>query len=373
VFLVFLSYTSQTYGKSKLEERLAKGEKILLEDHTKYFSKDTSSSFLFVDSLDESLKQFKEGNFLGGLVIPDDYFKTGRVRLIIPHTRGVGSRSSFQKPVESFLRRELLRNIEKTEHKERIFNTLRFELFTLNPSGEITPYDYHRLVVPVLFMILFVLFQSTASTFLLQSVSEEKENRTIEILLSSLRDTQLIAGKVLGLGAAALVQVLTWTVMAVTSFSTIGKLMNIPLEFGKIPSDHLIFGALSFTMGFLIFAALMIGIGSMAANYKDAQQLSAFFVIASLLPIYVLQIILEELHGPLATFLNFFPLTAPLVMTTRYCLADLSWLEIIASLATQALFMVFFVWLSARLFRIGTLMYNRRPSLKEIRSALLRI
>ena len=211
---------------------------------------------------------------------------------------------------------------------------------------------------------------TTASTFLLQSVSEEKENRTIEILLSTVRDAELIAGKVIGLGTAALIQVGIWIALAAMGLGAIAQRLQIPLEISRIPMDHILVGIFSLLIGFMIFAAFMIGVGALAPNYKDAQQYSSVFIIGSILPVYVMQIILEDIHGTLALFLYYFPLTSPLVLVTRFCLGNLSFWEVTMGFAVLVFFTLLSIFLAARFFRLGCLMYNRRPSWNEIKRAL---
>ena len=191
---------------------------------------------------------------------------------------------------------------------------------------------------------------TTASTFLLQSVSEEKENRTIEILLSTVKDAELITGKVIGLGTAALIQVGIWIGLAALGLGAIAQRLQIPLEISRIPIDHILVGILSLLIGFMIFAAIMIGIGALAPNYKDAQQYSSIFVIGSILPLYVMQIILEDIHGTLAVFLYYFPLTSPLVLVTRFCLGNLAMWEVIAGFGVLLLFTLLSIFLAARFF-----------------------
>lgn len=372
LFLGFISYSSQAFGKNQMEKRLKNGELIYVEDRTGHFLSSPDPNFHYVPSLESTLST-KSGKFLAGVIIPTDYLTTGKIKLVIPESSSASARMTFRDTIQSFLRANLLKEVSNPLYQKRIFNTLSIQLWVYPKSGFMHPYDYHKLVVPSLFTILFILFQSTASSFLLQSISEEKENRTIEILLSSVRDTQLIAGKVLGLGSAAMVQIISWSLMATFSFSAIGQYLDIHLNLFQIPISHIIFGSISFLLGFFLFAALMIGVGSLAANYKDAQQLSSFFIITSLLPIYVLQMILEDLHGPLASFLNYFPLTAPLVMTTRYCVGQLSLMESISSIICLFSFVLFFLWFGSRCFRLGSLMYNRRPSWREVRVCLGRL
>lgn len=369
-FISFLSYQSGTYATRDLKKKFDSGQKILIHDQSNLFDLKDDSKFQVVDSLDAHAQAIFEGKSLGYIEITSNYLQTARVNLVVPKNRALGASKSFQSPTKRLLRSELLKSIEGEEKKQRVYDTLHFHVRTVDENGVVADFDYHQMLIPGIFLLIFILAVSTASTFLLQSVSEEKENRTIEILLSTVKDNELIAGKVLGLGSAALLQVGIWIAMAFSSMNLISSYLNIPLQMDRIPVDHMIYGCIVLLLGFMIFAAVMVGAGALAPNYKDAQQYSSVFLIGSILPVYVMQIIINDIHGTLSLFLYYFPLTSPLVMVTRYCLGNLPTWEVIAGLAVLSLFTLLSIWIASKMFRIGCLMFNRRPSLLEIKEAI---
>lgn len=370
VFIFFVSHKSATYAKSKLENQFKQGKKILVEDQSRQFDFSLTKNFESVDSIETHRQSLLSGESIGYLRIATDYLESSNIDLIVLKNKALGSSQSFKGPAIKMLREQLLSNIKDESKRARIFDTLKFRLHIIDQNGQVNAFDYHQMVIPVLFLVIFMLSVTTASTFLLQSVSEEKENRTIEILLSTIRDAELITGKVIGLGSAALIQVAIWIGLAAAGIGAVAQRLQIPLELSRIPVDHMMVGAASLLIGFMIFAAFMIGIGALAPNYKDAQQYSSIFIIGSILPIYVMQIILEDIHGTLAVFLYYFPLTSPLVLVTRYCLGNLPLWEVLIGFGVLIAFTLISIFLAARFFRLGCLIYNRRPSWNEIKRAI---
>jgi len=370
-FISFLSYQSGTFASRDLKKKFESGQKILIQDQSGLFELEDDSKFKVVDSLDKHTAQIFAGESLGYIEITSNYLETAQLNLVVPKNKAMGASKSFQSPTKRLLRKQLLRSISSEEQKERVYDTLRFHVKTVDQKGHVEDFDYHQMIIPGVFLLIFILAVSTASTFLLQSVSEEKENRTIEILLSTVKDNELIAGKVIGLGGAALLQVGIWIAMAFSSMNVLSNYLNLPLDINRVPTDHMVYGSVVLLLGFMIFAAVMVGVGALAPNYKDAQQYSSVFLIGSILPVYVMQIIINDIHGSLSLFLYYFPLTSPLVMVTRYCLGNLPNWEIALGLAVLVLFTILSIWFASKMFRIGCLMFNRRPSMQEIKKAIL--
>ncbi len=365
-FLFFISYKSGNFARSSLEEQFQEGKKILVEDSQGFFKPMSRGHFQSANSLNTHRQALLEGKSLGYLRLTTAYLSTGVIDLIVPQNRALGASRTFIEPTETLLRHELLKEIKNGNRKKRVFDTVKFRLHILDSDGSVHPFDYHLLVTPALFLVLFILSQTTASTFLLQSVSEEKENRTIEILLSTIKDTHLIAGKVIGLGGAALVQVAIWALMILGSLTGIAKILGLSLEFGQVPTSHLLYAITVFFLGFMFFAALMIAVGSLAVNFKDAQQLSTIFILLSFLPVYVLQILINDVHGGLTLFLNYLPFSAPIVLTTRFCLGNIPAWESTLGLLALLGFTLAMVIMAAFCFRLGSLLFHRRPNLKEL-------
>ena len=206
----------------------------------------------------------------------------------------------------------------------------------------------------------------TSSGFLLQGLGEEKENRVMEILLSSVSPRQLITGKVLGLGAAGLVQIVIWLVSAryladMASTSIGGMLSTL-----SISGEFLLVSLVYFILGYLLFAIIMAGAGSIGATARESQQLSVVFTLSAVVPFYFIAAIMENPDGMVSRVLTFIPFTAPITVMMRMGIAEIPmWqLGISVTLIIATIFGLLFI--VAKIFRTFLLMYGKTPKLGEI-------
>jgi ABC-2 type transport system permease protein len=220
-------------------------------------------------------------------------------------------------------------------------------------------------VLPYIFSLAFVIIIFTTSGFLLQGVSEEKEGRVIEILLSSISPTELLAGKILGLGALGLIQVVVWlgagagllaataTIFALTGISNLG------------PST-VVLGIVYFVLGYLLFATLMAVAGSMGTTQRESQQIASIFSVTAAVPMMAMSVIFTNPQSPLIIALSYIPLTSPVMMLLRLGLGPVPSGQVAISLVLLAAGLVASLWAGAKVFRVGLLMYGKRPSVKEL-------
>ena len=165
----------------------------------------------------------------------------------------------------------------------------------------------------------------TSSGYLLQGLGEEKENRVMEILLSSISPRQLLAGKVLGLGAAGLVQIVVWLISANFLMKIASSTWGNVIGSLQVPPEFLILGVIYFILGYLLMAVLMAGVGSISPTAREGQQMSAIFTLPVVIPIYFMGLIMEHPENVAVKILTFFPITAPI--TCRHT-PENPWLEI---------------------------------------------
>jgi ABC-2 type transport system permease protein len=305
-------------------------------------------------------------------VLGEDYLQTGKVTVF---GKG-GGFSTFVAADEGNLRQFLVASLVAgrldATLQARAIQPMDLETITLDEQGSVSTEDPFSMlgdfVLPYIFAIVFVITIFTTSGFLLQSVSEEKEGRIIEILLSSISSTQLLAGKILGLGALGLVQILIWIGAgaallgaAAALFSLVGADLLDPVTVGL--------GLVYFVLGYLLFATLMAVAGSMGTTQRESQQIASIFSLAAALPWMTMGVVFTNPHAPLAVVLSLFPLTAPVMMLLRLGISDVPAGEIVASIALLVLGIAFSLWAGAKVFRVGLLMYGKRPSLKDLSRA----
>jgi len=300
-------------------------------------------------------------------VIPTDYLSSGFItRYTLERERKVPAET--WQGIEGFLLSNLLAGeVSSPEILDRAKTPMLMTSFQLDESGEIAPSqdEFTRYFLPIIFALLFVFALFFSSGFLLQSVTEEKENRVIEIILSSVSSRQLLAGKVLGLGAAGLLQIAVW-LTAIRVFAEVASL-NIPaLSDFSISSSLLIWAVVYFILGYLLFAALYAGIGSLGSTAREGQSWSGIIVMPAILPMVLMSFIINNPESGLSTALTLFPLTAPITAMMRLPSDAVSAWEIAASLLILAGSVVLTMWAAAKVFRVFLLMYGKRPALREI-------
>ena len=209
----------------------------------------------------------------------------------------------------------------------------------------------------------------------MNAVVEEKSSRVAEVLVSSLTPFQMMLGKVLGVGAAGLLQLGVWglTAMAVTTYrAPLAKLVGASpetLSQMRVPDvrpDLLAVFLVFFVLGFLLFSSLYAAVAALCNSQQEAQQANTpvtLIIVAGFMAMFSL---LNEPSGALARTLSMVPFLSPFVVPVRYSLAPIPLPELLLAIAITLLTMLAVVWLAGRIYRTGILMYGKRPSLREL-------
>jgi ABC-2 type transport system permease protein len=255
-----------------------------------------------------------------------------------------------------------------TEIIARAKNPLNITSTTLTASGVPAAKQggFSAFILPYLFSVLLMLAIFTSSGYLLQGLGEEKENRVMEILLSSISQRQLLSGKVLGLGAAGLVQIVVWLISANFLLRMASASWGSVLGSLQVTPEFLILGIVYFILGYLIMAILMAGVGSISPTTRESQQLSVIFIMPVIIPIYFMPLIMENSENIIVKILTFFPLTAPITVMVRSGLSEIPLWELAVSIGILILSVLGLFILTTKLFRTYLLMYGKRPDFNEI-------
>jgi len=302
------------------------------------------------------------------LVIPADYLESGK-GLCYTRSRSPIS-TSPDSAVSSRARDFLLDNLLEREGvdkklKERLRSPASLIAMQVNERGEAQPLNIFGFMMPLIFAILLIMSIFTASGYLLQGVAEEKENRIMEILISSVTATELFTGKILGLGAVGLAQMAVWLTSS-RLIAGIASLQLVAFQGAGIPAFTLASIILYFLMGYLLFASLMAGVGALGTTMREGQQIASVFSIVAAIPMMFMSLVMLNPDSALWLVLSYFPLTSPSMMLLRMAVATVPGWQMALSLTLLALSIPSSIWASAKVFRIGLLMYGKRPSLGEI-------
>ncbi len=205
----------------------------------------------------------------------------------------------------------------------------------------------------------------------MRGVLEEKQSRVAEVVLSSVRSDTLLLGKVVGIGGVGVTQLITWVVIATGMMYVREPLLarfGIPSAGFSLPEMNLTMGiviVLTFLLGFLFYAALFAMVGAVVSTEQDAQQAQMPVVLLLVLTISTVQGILTNPDGGMARVLTIIPFSAPIILPLRLSLTPLADSEVVASLVTLGLSAIGATFVASRLYRVGILMYGKRPTLRE--------
>lgn len=203
----------------------------------------------------------------------------------------------------------------------------------------------------------------------MRAILEEKTSRIMEVMLSTASAREMMAGKILGVGAVGLTQIAIWAIAAAVISGVFGGgtlFASAPALKGVISVKLLVFFAVFFLLGYALYSTLCAAVGSMVNSEQEAQQMQFVVMMPMILSVIILVNIIQNPSTPLAFWGSVFPLTAPLIMFTRVALeAPPPW-QIGLSMALMLATVYGLVWLCGRIYRVGILMYGKKPTLPEI-------
>lgn len=312
------------------------------------------------NSVIEATKAAEAGQIQAYVIIPENYLSSFKLNY------------HFNKPISNVIRDDItdfvrtnLMEGESVPNLSRIQTSPEFISQSLDGTKTASPDDFLKIYTPVLIGILFFFVVIMSGSYLLQAVVEEKENRTMEVMVTSVSPSQLMAGKILGNISIGLTQLILWAIVAfilATVFrSRVPLLFELDLSFKDLAIPILLL-----LPAFVFTAALMATLGATVTDTAESQQVSGLVILPMNLPYYFMAVFMEHPNGVLSKILSYFPLSSPVATTLRMAFTNLPTIEIVAIFISQVLFAIFSVWLAGKAFRAGMLHYSRRLKLKDI-------
>jgi len=227
--------------------------------------------------------------------------------------------------------------------------------------------------IAYVFMLVLYMTILLYGQFVMQSVMEEKKSRIVEVLLSSLRPFDLMAGKILGMNLVGFTQYLIWAVFAVLIFSFgepiislfIEPSVNLP-DIPSIPPMIFVYLIIFFILGYLLFSGLFATLGAIFNNENEARSYVFVILIPLLLPILMMVYIIGNPDSSTTIILSLIPFTSPIIMLSRICVSSPPIIEIVGSVLILILSIVVEIWVVSRIYRVGILMYGKKPKIGEV-------
>jgi len=331
------------------------------------FTDQGSIKLIEFETAPAALQAMVAGEIKEYIVIPADYTTRGAVNRYVLEKQPAPPDSTVR-ALKLFLTSNLLDGKISAATIDVIEAPLNVVSTRLEPGGEVAADQggFANLIVPGVFAFLLVMSLTFSSTYLLQSLGEEKENRLIEVLLSSVTTRQLLVGKVMGLGAAGLVQVAVWLdtfpLLILVGGSSLGGIFNSI----HLPPNFILLGILYFILGYAIFAVLSAITGSLAPSAREGQQLASIFTLIAVSPFWFISAMMFFPNSPAWVVLTIFPLTAPVVTMIRLGLTGVPAWQLAVSALVMVLTLLGLLWISVRILRTYLLVFGKRPALSQV-------
>ncbi|MFY1110897.1 MAG: ABC transporter permease [Methanosarcinaceae archaeon] len=324
--------------------------------------KSSTIEFVRYEDNPEASRALRAGDISSYIVIPEDFLEAGVIELYVSEKGVPVPRVNLAADLSDIVVTSLLQDEVDETVLRRVKDPVNIKLFDIGEGGETSEQGVADILgdLGLPFLTAFLLFFSifSSSGYLLRGVSEEKENRVIEVLLSSATPTEILTGKVLGLGAVGLLQIVVWI-----SAVALGASYALPLSLDPF---LLFLAVVYFLFGYLLFASLMAAVGALASSLQESQQIAGIFTFAAAAPLIFMQLLLTKPDSPLAVSLSLFPFTSPVAMLVRIGATEVPFYQVAASLFILMLSIHGVIIFSSRLFRAYLLMYGKRPAVREI-------
>jgi ABC-2 type transport system permease protein len=289
--------------------------------------------------------------------------KAGKIDFVTPDVSSVLENSDLGESVAEALRRSALKSKGlKDDEIEAALKTVKVE--AVSPMGKNAPNPGAMFITT--FGLVMVLYMTVLlyGINVMRAILEEKTSRIMEVMLSTASAKELMAGKILGVGAVGLTQVGIWATSA-GLYATAG-LASAGMLKGVITVKLLIFFAVFFLLGYVLYSTLCAAVGSMVNSEQEAQQLQFLVMMPMILAVFVIVNIFQHPSSGLAFWGSMFPFTAPLVMFTRIAMQQPPLWQIALSIGLMLATIYGMIVLCGRIYRVGILMYGKKPNLPEI-------
>ncbi len=300
------------------------------------------------------------GKIQAYFIIPADYLQTGKAQEVyLKEPKGIAVQQ-----FDSFLATNLLAG-QPPAIANRIQEGSQLTVQSLDKSREFAQDRIINLILPFLAGILFIVGMSTSSGYLMQAVVEEKENRTMEIIVTSVSPNQLMSGKVLADIAVGVTQLVVWALFILLGL-VIGRDFVPALNGLEFSGEMAAILIAVMIPAFIMVSGLMAAVGATVTAASEGQQIMALFTIPIWLPYIFIATFIQNPNSPLAIAMSIFPLTAPMSIAMRLGFTSIPAWQLILSEVILVLSAIGAVWLAGRAFRLGMLRYGQRLRWKEI-------
>jgi ABC-2 type transport system permease protein len=320
----------------------------------------------FADERAARIQAVQDGEVDIVIAVPSTALEDGKTEYITRDARGFSIFERFTDVVsDAVIQRRLAAEGLDFARVKTLSVPVAMEMRQIGAAGDVRERSFiaEYALVFIFVMILYMAILSWGMT-ISRSIVEEKGSRVIEVLLSSLTPRDLMVGKLVGVGAAGLTQLSVWGLGGLAMSTASGAIALLaPLDIAPAVFGYLI---LYFLLGFLLYSALFMAAGAVCSTEQDAQQFQGLITMPMIVPIMALFLLIQNPSSTFAVTLSMIPLFTPMIMLARIILLEPPVWQIVLSVVLLLATIYFAVVFAARVFRVGILLYGKRPSLREM-------
>jgi ABC-2 type transport system permease protein len=334
----------------------------LPDDQPNYTLRDLASE---EDGTPEQLKAYSNqlvagGDIEGYFTIPPAVYDSGKVEYRSDNVGNFRILESFSRTIEDvIMEKKLTDRGFDPKLLSQVHTSVNVKPIKISKEGEEKETDFMQTFFSAYIFVMMLMFLVlTSGQLMIRSVVEEKSNRVIEVLLSSCSTTDLMVGKILGLSGLGILQVLIW--------GAIGLAISLKTGSTAFVSVNLLLSSVYFILGYTMFAAIFVGLGSPVTTEQEAQQITTYVSLTLVFPIVLAVPMMQNPDSLLIKILTFFPLMTPSFMLMRIPIKMPELWEILTTVGILIVATILCMWAAGKIFRIAILVYGKRPSLGEL-------
>jgi ABC-2 type transport system permease protein len=352
---------------------------------------DTSRFYLTNQSETELKKQVLSEEIDGFLIIPENILETYTATIYTRGGGGIGFIESIESAVGHFTRIERLKKAGlETNVIDIVEKNVSIDTQKITEEGTQTDYAESFAVLGYILGFAIYMFMFIYGSFVSRGVIEEKANRIIEVIASSAKPFEIMMGKVVGIGLVGLTQVLFWIFLMmiivfagqplltglisqpalVTQGMMTPEQVEIQQQFGMakdfIGSGILIAFLFYFLSGYFVYSTIFAAIGSAVDQEQDAQQLMTPISMLIIIPMLFISVVMTNPDSTVSVILSLIPFFTPILMIVRVAATQVPFWQIALSVVLMIATFFGCIWVASRIYRVGILMYGKKPSIKDL-------
>lgn len=326
---------------------------------------ESGTTFVAYADPTEAQPALSAGEIQAVFVLPPDYVTSGRVQAYYwtnpPSDRVLGD-------FKGLLRSGLLTGQPEGVRVRALAGPTDVVVRSLDDRGGDGAQGGAGLIIPMALGLFFTFSIMSTTGYLLQAVTDEKENRTVEVMTTSVSANQLIGGKTTGLVAVALTQIFIWVAVGVLGL-LVGARFLEPLREVHVSLSFVVTMVLFFIPSYVLAAGMMVALGAVVTDFQQGQQISGVLTILFLLPLFFIVLVFTNPNSPILVFLTLFPTTSFSMVAFRWGATVIPFWQLATGWVLLVLSAAAMVVIAPRVFRRGMLRYGRRMSLRGVLDA----